>query len=107
MSAPLVISVISALVIFPILLNIVVDVVLLACIIPRAAELIRETPTPYWCQSYRYPGPPSPPDQRCLHWKLVLTILMGIGAGFALLISYVTFYSEFFGGPHVESPITD
>ena len=87
MSAPFVISGISALIKFPILLNVIVDVVLLACIIPRVIDFITGIPNSLWCQPNTYPVP----DAKCLHWKSILTILMGIGTGFTLLIWYVTF----------------
>ena len=89
MSAPLVISGISALFNFPILLNVVIDVVLLACIIPRVINFIAAIPNSQWCQP-TYPGPPLP-DVKCLHWKLTLTILMGVDSGFTLLIWCVPF----------------
>ena len=95
MSAPLVISGINILIILPILLNVVVDIVLLACIIPRVVDLIVAIPnsSSQWCQPYSYPGQPSPPlpDQNCPYWKSILTIVMGISAGFTLLIWYVPF----------------
>ena len=93
MSAPIVISGINTLIVLPILLNVVADIVLLACIIPRVVHLIVAIPNSQWCQPYTYPGQPSNPlpNPDCLHWKPILTVLMGISAGFTLLIWYVPF----------------
>jgi len=95
MSAPIVISGINTVRVLPILLNVVADIVLLACIIPGVVHLIAAIPNSsyQWCKPYSYPGQPSPPlpDPDCPYWKSVMTVLMGISAGFTLLIWYVPF----------------
>ena len=98
MSALIVISGINTLIVLPILLNVVADIVLLACIIPRVVHLIVAIPNSQWCQPYSiYPGrgkpsPPLPDPKSCLHWKSVLAILIDISAGFTLLVWCVPFW---------------
>jgi len=93
LSVPLVISGINVLIRFPILLNVVVDVVILACIIPKLINFAVGIPneSQQWCIPNRYPGqlPIPPRDPKCLHWKSIITILMWIGSGLTLLVCII------------------
>lgn len=96
MFVSLVFSIINVLVNFPILLNIIVDIVLTACIIPRVFsffDAIPGTGNLDWCQPQRrYPSPePIPPHPRCEDWKLIVKIVMGIATGFGGIVGYVLF----------------
>jgi len=107
MLAPIVISGIRGRFDVPILLNVAIDVMLLVCIIPGVVDFITEIPNSnsWWCRRNTYPAPPVL-DAKCLHWKLIVTILMGISAGFTLLIWYVVNSAHrlrIFGRPRVES----
>ncbi|KAF8812031.1 hypothetical protein BYT27DRAFT_7183188, partial [Phlegmacium glaucopus] len=86
----LVFSTINVLVDLPILLNLIVDIVLAACLIPRVFLLLDTLPDSYWCpipNGYPYPYPY--PHQKCKDWKSVVTILMGIAASFGAIVGYV------------------
>jgi len=91
MVASLVFSVVNTFVNFPILLNMIVDVVLAAFTIAKVVRLIEAFPNSAWCQTrYRYPNrDPIYPHPKCGHWKLVVTILMGIVAGFSIIIAAI------------------
>jgi len=86
----LIFAVINVLVNVPILISIVADIVLDVFIFLGFFRLLEALPDDGWCQSYSYPRPgypgPSPPTPQCLHWKLVVTILIGISAGFAGIV---------------------
>jgi len=84
MCLPLVISGLSVIFNFPILLNLIMDVEVLTHIIPRVVNLFDELPPSNLCRWHNYPG--EPPIRQCLHWKLVITILIGISAGFTILV---------------------
>jgi hypothetical protein len=83
----LVLSVINVFVNLPILLNIIVDIILAAGIIPRVIRLIRSMST-NWCKrGYIRPGIPAPePHPKCEDWKLVVKILMGTAAGLGIIV---------------------
>jgi len=81
---------------FPILLNVIVDIVLAACTIPKAVRLIELILDPDWCREQSglpiprpIPEPIPEPNPKCEHWTLVVKVLMGIIAGFSLLICVV------------------
>jgi len=89
-------SFINVLVNFPMVLNMVVDVVLASGIIASVVRLFEEFPGSNWCQIERgwpRPGNPNPapvyPHPKCEHWKLVVKILMGIAGGFAIIIAAI------------------
>jgi len=89
MSIPLVVSGISALLNFPILLNVVVEILVLALIIPRVVDLFGGLPKSDWCRPPTgWPGE-RPVPANCLQWKLVITILMGFIAGFTLVVCII------------------
>ncbi|PPQ79468.1 hypothetical protein CVT26_007711 [Gymnopilus dilepis] len=87
----IVFSALNIFVTIPILLSMVVDGVLAGYVIARVVGFIESFPDSSWCQTrYNYPGrTPIPPPAGCGHWKLVSTVLMGITAGFSILIAYV------------------
>jgi len=85
MSIPLIVSGISAVHNFPILLNVVVEILVLALIIPRVFDLFVGFPNSNWCRPSGWLEEP-PVPANCLQWKLVVTILMGFNAGFTLIV---------------------
>jgi len=91
----LVFSVINILANFPILLNVIVDVVLAPGIITWVFNLIDGFPDSNWCSPGRpRPGRPVPmpapqPHPKCADWKLVVQILMGIAAGLAGIVGVI------------------
>jgi hypothetical protein len=92
----LVFSVINILANFPILLNIIVDVVLAAGVIQWVVRLLIAFPDSNWCRiQYPYPRPgyptpePIPPHPKCEDWKLVVKILTGIAGGFGGIIGVI------------------
>ena len=95
MFVSLVFSIINVVVNFPILFNLIVDVVLTPFIILRVDRFINSLPASYyWCQNGPiYPQPGLPQDQpiplNCGHWKTVVTVLMAIIASFGGIIAYV------------------
>ena len=89
MFIPLVISGLRVILNFPILLNLIVDIGVLIYTILGVVNLFGELPGSNWCRRYEHPRGPTMPTSECLHWKLVLTILMGISAGLTILVWYV------------------
>ncbi|KAF8812029.1 hypothetical protein BYT27DRAFT_7183181 [Phlegmacium glaucopus] len=88
MSVSLVFSIINVLVDFPILLNLIVDIVLTACIIPGVFRLLDMSPDSNWCR--KPVGYPSPyPHPKCKDWKSVVTILTGIAAAFGGIVGVI------------------
>jgi len=83
----LIFAVINVVFNFPILLNVVVDITLAACIIPRIVRLIDVFPDRNWCLWYGYPTPQ--PDPKCEQWKLVVAVLIGVILGLSLLICVI------------------
>ncbi|KAF8804234.1 hypothetical protein BYT27DRAFT_7194664 [Phlegmacium glaucopus] len=86
MFVSLIFSIINALVNFPILLNMIVDVVLTAFIIPGVVHILQAFPNSSWCGMY--------PRRKCEFWKLVVKILIGISAGFGIIVRYVLFFNR-------------
>ncbi|KAF8804236.1 hypothetical protein BYT27DRAFT_7107867 [Phlegmacium glaucopus] len=96
MFVSLIFSIINALVNFPILLNMILDVVLTAYIIPGVVHILQALPNSSWCaimRQYPWPGNPNPqpiyPHPKCDIWKLVVTILIGISAGSGIIVSVI------------------
>ncbi|KDR77867.1 hypothetical protein GALMADRAFT_209383 [Galerina marginata CBS 339.88] len=83
-------SVINLLVNFPILLNVIVDVVLASGIISWVFRLVDAFPNS-WCRDpFPRPGIPYPePDPKCQDWTLVVKILTGIAAGLGGILGLV------------------
>jgi hypothetical protein len=93
MLVSLVFSTINVLVVFPILLNLIVDIVLTATVFPCVFILIDAIPNSTWCQiQYGYPRPGDRlPHPKCEDWKSAVTILMGIAATYGGIVGYVLF----------------
>ncbi|KAF8812027.1 hypothetical protein BYT27DRAFT_7160291 [Phlegmacium glaucopus] len=91
MSVSLVFSIINVLVDFPILLNLIVDIVLTASVFPRVFSLLDTLPNSAWCQiQIGYPNPgENLPHPKCKDWKSVVTILMGIAAAFGGIVGVI------------------
>jgi len=86
-------AVTNVLVNVPILINIIFDIVLPAIITPGVFRFLEALPNYNWCQISNDPWPnpqPNPPPE-CESWKLVVTVLMGVAAGFGgiVCISYM------------------
>ncbi|KAF8902879.1 hypothetical protein CPB84DRAFT_1846007 [Gymnopilus junonius] len=76
---------------FPILLNMIVDVVLTTFTIVNVVRFIGSFPESSWCRSWiQYPSrKPISSHPKCGHWKTVSTVLMGIIAAFSILLATV------------------
>ncbi|KDR78793.1 hypothetical protein GALMADRAFT_244346 [Galerina marginata CBS 339.88] len=89
----LIFSVINVLVNFPILLNVIVDVVLSAGIIASVFGLVNVFPDSSWCRKYDPGNPrpgPFPVDPKCAHEILVVVkILTGTAVGFGAIVGLV------------------
>jgi hypothetical protein len=93
MLVSLVFSTINVLVVFPILLNLIVDIVLTATVFPSVFFLIDTLPDSSWCQiQHQFPIPGDRlPHPKCKDWKSAVTILMVIAATFGGIVGYVLF----------------
>jgi hypothetical protein len=94
MIVSLLFSILNILVNLPTLFNVIVDLLLVACIIPLVTHFIDVFPNNQWCQIvYRYPGTPKHEpiylDPKCGDWRLVAKIMMGITAGFGGILRLV------------------